>query len=133
MTEPRQKQELELPHRLTLDARSRLSMTGVLEVESFDENAIVLATTRGTLIVRGTGLHLQMLSLEGGQVGVDGSIDSMSYEDPVPAGGFLRASSADGASAAPAGGTVRGRRCCSGFCAASSTICSARQDAASPR
>ena len=43
MTEPRQKQELELPHRLTLDARSRLSMTGVLEVESFDENAIVLA------------------------------------------------------------------------------------------
>ena len=74
MTEPRQKQELELPHRLTLDARSRLSMTGVLEVESFDENAIVLATTRGTLIVRGTGLHLQMLSLEGGQVGVDGSI-----------------------------------------------------------
>ena len=89
MTEPRQKQELELPHRLTLDARSRLSMTGVLEVESFDENAIVLATTRGTLIVRGTGLHLQMLSLEGGQVGVDGSIDSMSYEDPVPAGGFF--------------------------------------------
>lgn len=85
MTEPRQKQELELPHRLTLDARSRLSMTGVLEVESFDENA----TTRGTLIVRGTGLHLQMLSLEGGQVGVDGSIDSMSYEDPVPAGGFF--------------------------------------------
>ena len=76
MTEPRQKQELELPHRLTLDARS-------------DENAIVLATTRGTLIVRGTGLHLQMLSLEGGQVGVDGSIDSMSYEDPVPAGGFF--------------------------------------------
>ena len=89
MTEPRQKQELELPHRLTLDARSRLSMTGVLEVESFDENAIVLATTRGTLIVRGTGLHLQMLSLEGGQVGVVGSIDSMSYEDPVPAGGFF--------------------------------------------
>ena len=83
MTEPRQNQELELPHRLTLDARSRLSMTGVLEVESFDENAIVLATTRGT------GLHLQMLSLEGGQVGVDGSIDSMSYEDPVPAGGFF--------------------------------------------
>ena len=41
------------------------------------------------LIVRGTGLHLQMLSLEGGQVSVDGSVDSLSYEDPVPAGGFF--------------------------------------------
>ena len=85
----KQERELELPHRLTLDARSRLSMTGVTEVESFDENTIVLATTRGTLIVRGTGLHLQMLSLEGGQVSVDGSVDSLSYEDPVPAGGFF--------------------------------------------
>ena len=85
----RQERELELPHRLTLDARSRLSMTGVTEVESFDENTIVLATTRGTRSVRGTGLHLQMLSLEGGQVSVDGSVDSLSYEDPVPAGGFF--------------------------------------------
>ena len=68
MTDTRQAQELELPHRLTLDARSRLSMTGVTEVESFDEGTVVLVTTRGTLIVRGTGLHLQMLSLEGGQV-----------------------------------------------------------------
>ena len=81
--------ELELPHRLTLESRSRLSMTGVTEVESFDENTIVLATTRGTLIVRGTGLHLQMLSLEGGQVSVDGNVDALNYEDPAPAGGFF--------------------------------------------
>ena len=133
MTEPRQKQELELPHRLTLDARSRLSMTGVLEVESFDENAIVLATTRGTLIVRGTGLHLQMLSLEGGQVGVDGSIDSMSYEDPVPAGGFFARRLGCWSCRCACRRHSSRRRCCSGFCAASSTICSARQDAASQR
>lgn len=89
MTDTRQAQELELPHRLTLDARCRLSMTGVTEVESFDEGTVVLVTTRGTLIVRGTGLHLQMLSLEGGQVSVDGRVDSLTYEEPVPAGGFF--------------------------------------------
>ena len=89
MTDTRQAQELELPHRLTLDARSRLSMTGVTAVESFDEGTVVLVTTRGTLIVRGTGLHLQMLSLEGGQVSVDGRVDSLTYEEPVPAGGFF--------------------------------------------
>ena len=68
------KEPMDGPHELRLENRARLSVNGVREVESFDENAIVLATTRGTLIVRGTGLHLQMLSLEGGQVGVDGSI-----------------------------------------------------------
>ena len=39
----------EQPHRLTLDSRSRLSITGVLEVESFDESAIFLTTAQGGL------------------------------------------------------------------------------------
>ncbi len=82
-------QELELPHRLTLEGRSRLSVTGVLEVESFDEGMIVLATTRGTLVVHGSGLHLQLLSLDGGQVSVDGQVESMCYEEPAPTGGFF--------------------------------------------
>ena len=69
---------VEQPHRLTLDSRSRLSVTGVLEVESFDETTIVLTTTKGVLIVRGEGLHLQLLRLDGGEVLVDGTIDSLS-------------------------------------------------------
>lgn len=89
MTQSERMRETELPHKLSLDARSRLSVTGVLEVESFDEQQIVLVTARGTLVVRGTGLHLQMLSLEGGQAGVDGKIDALSYEDAAPAGGFF--------------------------------------------
>ena len=81
---------LENPHKLTLDGRSRLTMTGVTEVESFDENMIVLNTTRGTLVIRGKGLHLQLLSLEGGQVHVDGTVDSITYEDSArEAGGFF--------------------------------------------
>ena len=64
-------------------------MTGVIEVESFDETTIVLTTTRGTLIVRGENLHLQLLRLDGGEVLVDGTVDSLSYEDAAPAGGFF--------------------------------------------
>ena len=79
----------ETPHKLVLDSRRRLSMTGVIEVESFDETAIQLTTTRGPVLIRGTGLHLQMLSLAGGQVAVDGTVDSISYEDEAPAGGFF--------------------------------------------
>lgn len=81
---------LENPHRLNLDGRNRLTMTGVTEVESFDETMVVLHTTRGTLVIRGQGLQLQLLSLDGGQVHVDGTVDSMTYEDEArEAGGFF--------------------------------------------
>ena len=76
----------EAPHRLVLDSRRKLSMSGVIEVESFDESAIQLTTTRGPVLIRGTGLHLQMLSLDGGQVAVDGTISALSYEEPRQSG-----------------------------------------------
>ncbi len=80
------------PHRLALDERGKLELTGITEVESFDESMVVLHTTRGTLVVRGAGLHLQLLSLDGGQVRIDGTVDSMTYEDDgrEPAGFFAR-------------------------------------------
>lgn len=80
---------VEQPHRLTLDSRSRLSVTGVLEVESFDETEILLTSTRGPLSIRGQGLRLQQLSIDGGQVLVDGSVDAIVYEDDAPCGGFF--------------------------------------------
>ncbi len=80
----------EQPHRLTLDSRSRLSITGVMEVESFDDTMICLTTTRGPLTIHGKTLHLQQLSIDGGQVLVDGSVDSIIYEDEAQqAGGFF--------------------------------------------
>lgn len=69
-------------HRLSLSERKKLTMTGVTEVVSFDETAVVLQTELGTLIIQGSDLHLKTLSLEGGQVEVDGSIVSLSYEEP---------------------------------------------------
>ena len=71
----------EVPHRVSLEGRNKLSVSGVKDVESFDETMIVLVTSRGILQVCGENLHLQMLNLEGGQVAVDGMIDSMIYEE----------------------------------------------------
>lgn len=79
----------ELPHKLTLDMRRKLSMSGVMEVESFDESMICLTTTRGPLTVRGVGLHLQELRLGGGEVLIDGQIDSVTYEEDAPTGSFF--------------------------------------------
>ena len=85
-TNPQQPNALELPHRLVVENRSRLSLTGVTEVESFDENTAVLCTNRGTLVIHGKQLHLGMLSLDGGQVAVDGVVTSLVYEEPRQTG-----------------------------------------------
>lgn len=71
-----------LPHKLQLSERSKLTMTGVTEVVSFEENAVVLHTALGTLVIQGRELKLKTLSLEGGQVAVDGNISALIYEEP---------------------------------------------------
>ena len=52
-------------HHLILEDRENLTVSGVEEVESFDENTIVMETAQGLLIVRGEGLHIEKLSLDG--------------------------------------------------------------------
>ena len=82
--------QMQLPHRLTLNERRQLSMTGVSEVVSFDESAVVLHTELGTLVIQGHDLQLKTLSLEGGQVVVEGSVAALHYEETRSAGGWLR-------------------------------------------
>lgn len=80
---------LRLPHKLTLHQREELTMTGVTEVVSFDETAIILKTDLGTLTVQGQDLFLKTLSVDGGQVAVTGRVSSLIYEEPR-SGGFLQ-------------------------------------------
>jgi sporulation protein YabP len=76
--------------RIELDGRERLRITGVEDVERFDENEIVMATVQGVLLVSGRGLHIGKLSLEGGELHVDGQIDAIVFEDRAPErGGFF--------------------------------------------
>ena len=79
-------EETRLPHKLQLNERKSLTMTGVTEVVSFDENTVVLQTSLGLLIVQGQQLSLKNLSLDGGQVAVDGTISALSYEEPRQSG-----------------------------------------------
>lgn len=83
-------EEWKLPHKLTLNERSSLTMTGVTEVISFDDSTVVLKTQMGTLLVHGKQLQLKTLSVEGGQVAVDGHITALVYEEPRQEGGFFR-------------------------------------------
>ena len=77
-------------HKLCLNGRENLSVTGVTEVVSFEDSAVVLNTGMGTLVVQGAELQLKMLSLDGGQVAVDGRVSALVYEEPRKSGGWLR-------------------------------------------
>lgn len=69
------------PHHVVMEERSSLSVSGVSDVERFDENEIVMSTSKGTLVVAGENLHIEKLSLDGGDLKVEGDIDSLTYEE----------------------------------------------------
>lgn len=79
-----------LPHKVVLNDRKTLTVTGVTEVVSFDETAVIANTQLGMLVVQGKELQLKTLLPEGGQVAVEGSISAIAYEEPRPAGNWWR-------------------------------------------
>ena len=69
------------PHKLMLTNRRTCSISGVNDVLSFDVNEILLETEQGMLMIKGAELHVSRLSLDKGEVDVDGRIDSFTYSE----------------------------------------------------
>ena len=72
----------QLPHSLTLNERTRLTVTGVTEVLNFDDTAVVLRTGPGLLLAQGIDLRLNTLDPAGGHVVITGTVSALSYEEP---------------------------------------------------
>lgn len=68
-------------HNIIMEGRKRLSLSGVTDVDRFDENTVVLYTGMGELTVRGSGLHVSDLSVTSGEMNIEGDIDSLVYGD----------------------------------------------------
>lgn len=79
------------PYGMTIDQRRKAVITGVTDVESFDDGTVVLHTHGGRLTLTGSGLHVSNLQLEEGKLTVDGAIDSAAYDGGARRrGGFIR-------------------------------------------
>lgn len=74
------------PHSIIMEDRKRLSITGVEEVESFDDEEIMIHTGRGLMVIKGSSLQIDKLSTDSGEVTVQGLIDKISYEEVAPSG-----------------------------------------------
>lgn len=79
-----------MPHNLVLEDRRLLTLSGVSDVDSFDEETVVVFTDMGELTIRGADLHINRLSVEIGELTVEGKISALIYsQDSAPKGGFF--------------------------------------------
>lgn len=81
-----------LPHSVHIKDRESISITGVIEVMSFDDSSILLKTGRGGMAIEGSSLKIGRLSVENGELSADGKIDSVYYfsADRKEKGGIFR-------------------------------------------
>ena len=73
-------------HKVSMTNRRNCTINGVNDVLSFDIHEILLETEQGMLMIKGDELHVSRLTLEKGEVDIDGRIDSFTYSD-VAGGG----------------------------------------------
>lgn len=76
-----EKNQLSLNHRVTIIARNQVTITGVRDVLSFDPKEVLLDTEMGILMLRGLELHVKRITLEKGEVDVEGMVNNMTYSD----------------------------------------------------
>lgn len=76
--------KIKMPHNVMLEDRKKLNISGVCDVDSFDEETITVYTQMGELTVRGSDLHINKLSVETGELLIEGSIYAVVYTDDGP-------------------------------------------------
>ena len=72
-------------HKVMLTNRKTCTISGVVDVLSFDTGEVLLETDLGMLMIKGKELHVSRLSLDKGEVDVEGNVDSLTYSDIVTA------------------------------------------------
>lgn len=68
-------------HKMTMTNRKTCTISGVNDVLSFDIHEVLLETEQGMLMIKGDDLHVNRLSLDKGEVDIDGKLDSFTYSD----------------------------------------------------
>ena len=84
-----EKKTARAPHNIILQERRSMTVTGVTDVDSFDEQTVVLNAEMGELLVKGYDLRISKIDVESGELTLDGELYALSYSDQQPKGGLL--------------------------------------------
>jgi len=76
-----EEKQIQGAHKISIDGRRSGAICGVSDVLSFDVNEILLETEQGMLMVKGSELHVKRLTLEKGEVDIEGMIDSLTWSN----------------------------------------------------
>ena len=66
-------------HEVIVRDRNSVSLTGIEDVISFDETAVVLSTTHGTLAIEGEGLHILQMNVDSKEFRIEGKVCALNY------------------------------------------------------
>lgn len=70
-----------LQHKVVIDQRRKIVVTGVEDVDSFNESEVIMLTNHGFITIVGDDLHISKLNLADGQIVVEGTVQSLDYAD----------------------------------------------------
>lgn len=79
-----EKNTVSIPHCVSIEDRSKILLTGVNDVDSFDEQTVTVITSEGELSIKGSDLHIGKLSTDSGEMSIEGRIDALVYSSETP-------------------------------------------------
>jgi sporulation protein YabP len=89
MQNEQEKKILKTRHNVIMENRRSLTISGVMDIDSFDEDTVIVFTEEGELTVKGGNLHINKIDLDTGDVFVEGEVDSLTYSQAQPQKGSL--------------------------------------------
>ena len=72
-------EKVKKPHSIQLENRNGLKMTGVTDVEAFDEECVTVYTDYGCLSISGSALHIDELNIKNGVLQISGEVSALVY------------------------------------------------------
>jgi sporulation protein YabP len=75
---------------LNVKERNKITLNGVINVESFEESYVTLATGEARICIEGKGLKIESLSREDGEIQITGKVNGVYYNEPSKAKSHLK-------------------------------------------
>ena len=72
------------PHNVIMEDRKIVTVSGVADIDSFDESLVILFTELGEMTVKGSNLHISKLNIDTGELTMDGEISAIFYNENTP-------------------------------------------------
>ena len=79
-----EKKVFKMAHNIIIESRKNVTITGVMDIDSFDEQSVILFTELGELTIKGVNLHINKIDVNAGDLSMEGEIESISYSESGP-------------------------------------------------